>query len=743
MFAEIQQRVKEGRWRVVGGWWVEPDCNIPHGESLVRQGLYGQRYFLDRFGITARVGFNVDSFGHSGALPQILKKCGLKYYTFLRPMPHEKSLPSRLFHWESDDGSQVLAFRIPFEYLSGPEEIDNHIKRCASEMKEPLDEMMCYYGVGNHGGGPTQKNIESIHENDQHSEELHIFCSFPEQFFKNVEAKDWHLPVVHDEMQNHAQGCYAAHSGVKKWNRVTEHRLLAAEKWSLLAENITGQPYPLDMERAWKKVLFNQFHDILAGTSLESAYQDARDTYGEARAIADRGINTAVQSFLWNIQIDPVENMKPIVVFNPHTWPISANVELETDPWEENAVLLDDQGQRVPHQEVQSATITSRQRLSFAADLPALGYRTYRLLPEGASQAQRVQVKASDALLENEVFRLEFDPESGYIDRLWDKRAKVNVFGGQAAKPEVIHDPYDTWGHNSFRYDQLAGAFRAQSVRLVEHGPVKSVVRVRGQYEDSYLIQDFTLYPDRDQIDVFGEVNWQEQHKMLKLRFPVNVKFMKVTREIPYGHIEHLADGSEAPFQRWVDVSGTSRDREMTVGFSLINNSKYSLDVNVHDIGLTILRSPAYAHHDPSEPEPEAHYHYLDQGIQCFQYTMYPHLGSWETADTVQRAAECNQPPIALFGTFHEKGSLPQTNSYINVDSDHVMVTVLKKAEDENGVILRAYETKGAAVQASIHLPVWNKTIQASFNPSEIKTFLIPQEPDQPIIETDFIERAL
>src|SRR5215213_5171883 len=147
MFAEIQQRVREGRWQVVGGWWIEPDCNIPSGESFVRHGLYGQRYFREKFGVMARVGFNVDSFGHAGTLPQILLKSGIPYYTFLRPMPHEKSMPSRLFWWEADDGSRVLTFRIPFEYLSWGKEIDDHVARCAAEIKAPYDEGMSFYGV--------------------------------------------------------------------------------------------------------------------------------------------------------------------------------------------------------------------------------------------------------------------------------------------------------------------------------------------------------------------------------------------------------------------------------------------------------------------------------------------------------------------------------------------------------------------------------------------------------------------
>ncbi len=379
MFAEIRQRVAEGRWAIVGGWWVEPDCNIPGGESFVRHGLYAQRYFREKFGVIATVGFNVDSFGHAATLPQILAKSGIRYYCFLRPGPHEKGLPGRVFWWEGPDGSRVLAFRIPFEYLSHGRDFEPHIRRCAAEMKPPLDQFMCFYGVGNHGGGPTIANIECIRRLNGVADLPELRFSRPETFFEAVENLT-SLPIMRDEMQNHASGCYAAHSGIKRWMRLAENRLLTAEKWAALAAWTTGQPYPADFDRAWKEVLFNQFHDILAGTSIEPAYDDARDQLGEALTIADRGLNLAVQSFAWRIGIPQEPGSRPIVVFNPHTWASRQVVELEFGKVTDDDVLLDDRGNAVPFQRIQPhATCGGRNRLCFLADLPALGYRTYRL----------------------------------------------------------------------------------------------------------------------------------------------------------------------------------------------------------------------------------------------------------------------------------------------------------------------------------------------------------------------------
>jgi alpha-mannosidase len=750
MFAEIQQRVKEGRWGIVGGWWVEPDCNIPAGESFVRHGLYAQRYFKEKFGVIARTGFNVDSFGHAGTLPQILKKSGLDYYVFLRPMPHEKGLPSRLFWWQSDDGSRVLAFRIPFEYLSWGKDVEIHARRCADEMKEPVDEFMCFYGVGNHGGGPTVTNIESILRLDSDSEfPVSLAFSMPEAFFQAAETKGWPIPIIQSELQHHASGCYAAHSGIKHWNRLAENRLLAAEKLSVAAavwDGTTSGPFACTSDKfahAWKNVLFNQFHDIMAGTSLEAAYEDARTGYGEALMIADHALNHATQSIGWKINIPVEENVRPVVVFNPLTWPVKATVEIESSRLKPEMVLVDQSGSVIPHQAVQSTTTAGRGRLCFTAELPALGYRTYRLLlsSEAAyNERPRVRLQASDYVLESSRFRLEFDPVTGCIASLRDKREEVEVFSGPAALPVVLDDPADTWGHNVFKWDKIDGAFQAEIVRLVEQGPVKSVIRVTSRYGSSKMVQDFAMYPDREQIDVRVMVDWHEQLKMLKLRFPVNVKFMKVTYEIPYGHTERFANGEEEPGQSWVDVSGISRDKEMPYGFSLLNDSKYSLDVNVRDIGLTLLRSPAYAHHIPAVLEPDGDYAFIDQGIQRFRYTLFPHAGSWESAGTVQRAAELNQLPISLFATFHPDGTLPPSASFLAVEPENVMVTVLKQAEDGDGLVLRAFETSGAAARASIRLPKLGRVIKADFSANEIKTFLIPRDPARAVTETNLLE---
>ena len=316
----------------------------------------------------------------------------------------------------------------------------------------------------------------------------------------------------------------------------------------------------------------------------------------------------------------------------------------------------------------------------------------------------------------------------------------AEVFAGAGARAVVIDDPSDTWSHDVFRFDREIGAFAITRVRLLERGPVKSVVRVIGVYGASRLIQDFTLYQTLPQIDVRVTVDWHEHFKLLKLRFPLNLAAPTATYEIPYGHIVRPPDGEEEPGHSWVDVSGTLPGTEIAYGVSVLNDGKYSFSVDWTVLGMTVLRSPIYAHHKPFVPDPEEEYTFIDQGIQHFAYALLPHAGDWKEAQTVQRAAELNQPPLVLKETAHPWGTLPQRAAFVAVTPENVVVSVLKQAEDGDALVLRCYETHNVATAATIRLPRWARTIQATFGPSEIKTFRIPKDRALPVVETDLLE---
>jgi alpha-mannosidase len=682
LFERIRAHVASGRFQVIGGWWIEPDCNIPAGESFVRHALYGQRYLRERFGITATTGANIDSFGHNGTIPQILAKSGCDSYVFLRPKPDETELPGPLFRWEAADGSSVLAYRIPHEYLAPKDDIGEHLEQALATLPQDDGDYAVFYGVGNHGGGPTVANLKQIRALG-----APYTPSSLRAFFDDAARNGGDVPTFRGELQHHARGCYTSHSGIKRWNRRTENLLLRAEKWSAIADSLGVQPYPHEsLRQAWKLLLFNQFHDTLAGTSIEPAYEDARDQLGHAASLAANAFNAAVQSIARQIQVDYEDDVRPVVVFNPHPWRLRTTVEIEyTWMRPAGASVVDDAGEVVPMQMTRPLTTmsSSRGRLVFPVDVPPLGYRTYRVRPGS----------------------VELD--------LPDVAADLPVEG----RAVVIDDPSDTWGHDVTAYDRELGEFERISKRVIESGPVRTIVRVESRYGSSALREDYVVTAGLPYVDVRVTIDWHEQLKLLKLRYPAGANAADATFETPYGHVVRHADGAERPGQAWVDVGG----------LAVLNDAKYGYDVRNGEIGISAVRSPVWAWHDPRELEEGGDFEYMDQGRQSFVVRLVRHGGDWRDARVVRLAAELNQPPFALIETSHH-GPLPQQRSFGSDGEGDVVMTVLKAAEDGNGYVVRAYESSGRDAEA--HLEFLGRTIDARFGANEIKTFVETRETD-------------
>ncbi len=741
MFEEIVQRIEEGRWEIVGGWYVQPDCNIPSGESYVRHGLYSQRYFKEKFGKMATTGYNVDSFGHNGNLPQILKKSGMDNYVFMRPMPLEKGLPGRIFWWKSEDGSKVLTYRIPYEYCSSGKDLEYHANRLNYELRDGEDEMMMFYGVGNHGGGPTKENIKSIRELNEREDMPVCEMSSTENFFQSIKKSGKEFPVVYGDLQHHASGCYSVHSGIKRGNRKAENLLVNAEKWSAISNVVEKQPYPSDFELAWKDVMFNQFHDILAGTSIASAYEDASYLHGEAMAIGQRNLNYAIQALSWDIDIELDVTMKPIVVFNSHSWSGKMAIDLEIRGLSnDNFRLTDERGNAIPAQRIQSeATVNGQSRLLFVAELPSMGYRVFKLYLKTEKAQVLPHVPITETTVENDRYRLEFNEQSGCIKSFYDKKCDLEILRREGARLAVIEDKSDTWSHNIYKFDKEIASMEAVTVRILEDGPVRSTMRVKSKYRDSYVIQDFRVYKELDHIEVKVNVDWREPQTMLKLKFPVNFNFRKPTYEIPYGYIEKSANGEEEPGQTWVDFSGEHFKNGVLYGLGIANDSKYSYSFDIDEMSITLLKNSVYAHHDPKVLDPEEEYVYVDNGIQEMTYALLPHEGGWKDSDIILRAMEINQKPVMVIETFHQ-GSQPQVQSFVQVDRREIVISAMKEAEDKDGIIIRAYETMKRPVEAAIELPFMERTATLQFKPCEIKTIKVPYDKNAEITEVNMLE---
>ena len=747
MFEEIRARVAQGRWELVGGWWVEPDCNIPGGESFVRQALVSQRFFLDRFGKIATVGYNVDPFGHNGMLPQLLRRAGMDSYVFMRPGPHEAPLPGPLFWWESPDGSRVLAYRLPHEYCAPREDLGHHLDKSLAQLPERWSEMMAFYGVGNHGGGPTRENLDSIRRLDGAGSLPRLRHSTPRAFFDSITSAEPQLPVVTGDLQHHAVGCYSAHSGIKAWMRRAESDLASAEAWAAVAAMVAGRAYPHeDLDRAWKQVLFNQFHDTMGGTAIEPAYQDARDQLGEASSIANRAQNVAIQSLSQLIDVPAEQGVVPIVVFNPLPWQVRASIELEYGGLKPTDGLVDDTGASVAFQAVQSyATVSAwRSRLAFETELPGLGYRTLSMRPDRAGVVA-TPLHVTGTTVENEHLRLSIDPKTGRMTELVLREAgsdAADLADPSRPRAVVMDDTSDTWGHRRLAYRDVLGEFESTTVEVIETGPVRAIVRVNSRYGSSSLTEDIVVWAGAEEVEIRVILDWREKAALLKMRTPTPLVETTAAYEIPYGVIERPADGDEEPGQRWIDTSGTIPGSDERFGVAVLNDAKYGFDILGGQLGVTAVRSPIYAHHEPMVPREGVRYQFQDQGVQRFTLRLLPHRGGWADAGLTRRAMALNQRPTVLIESRHQ-GSRPATASFVSVEPGNVIVGAVKGAEDGDGLVLRVVETAGRQAAARIEMPGTGRTLALEMGPFEIRTLRVPVDPSREPFETDLLERPL
>ncbi len=764
MMAEIRKRVAEGRWGVVGGWIVEPDVNIPNGESLMRQGLYGQRIFQQLLGRRAQVGYNPDSFGHPGTLPQILKLQGMHGYVFMRPGAHEKELPADVFWWQGADGTRVLTYRIPGSY-GITRDVQNHMLDFVTKLQEPTEDLMIFYGAGDHGGGPAKETINLILGAQKEPGAPKIIFSTPDSYFDDIAkvapgfsparadlkvgATPPHpggFPVVDDDLQHHSVGCYTAMSEVKKDNRTAEAALVTGEKMAELASVLVGFPYPKsDFSASWKKVLLMQFHDSMAGTALPEAYIVAHSAFGFAKEVADQAIYRAAAKIAWQIPTaDPASEY--VVVFNPHAWAAKLNVQYDLSWGNDNpegtqktSRVEDEKGNAVPHQWTAGQTVAgNRKGLVFQAPVPAFGYRQFRVRKLEPFAAPESTVQAREKGLENEHLRVTF-ADDGTIS-MYDKDAGAEVFRGGAggARAVVIDDPSDTWSHDVRAYTKEIGAFGSASFRALENGPVRATVRVRTGYGVSFMHTDWMLYAGARTLEARVSLDWHERQKILKFSFPVDVENPVPTYEIAYGFKVRKANGDEDPGQRWIDLSGERNGKQY--GLTVLNDAKYGYSVQDNDLRVSIVRGAAYAQHQPRHIDPNGEYIWQDQGIQTFRMVLAPHAGGWQDAGVVHMAEELTAPVPVLYQGIH-KGTRPLAASFLSVDVPDVVVSDVKQAEDGNDLIIRCYETAGRATKASLDLGLVHRHWTGEFHPLEIKTLRVPLAAAGKIREVNALEQ--
>ena len=755
MFEEIKTMVRRGRWVPVNGWWVQPDCNMPSGESFARQALYSQLYYYEKFGKICSTGYNVDSFGHAASLPQLLKKGGMNSYVFQRPGMHENDeIPENLFWWDSADGTRVLTYRLPDGYgTDGIEALNRRIDSMNERAEETGHGMMLFYGIGNHGGGPTRGDIEYLRENLEREGYNDLEFSSPDDYFEDMLNQFIELPSWNDELQHHASGCYSATSLVKELNRKAENILAAAEKWDTISSVVTDcAPQTKEFEAAWKKVCFNQFHDILCGCSIREAYDDFVESQGFATTIAGESYNNAVLRIARKIDTwvegvsEPVFEERhfagflpkgfprPVVVFNPHSY----EAELPVRTHHPSKAVTDSEGNDVLFQNVRASRSNDNHLDTlFMAKVPAFGYATYWLELDSEAKADKELSGEENFLMENEFVCVELDNQTGFIKKLVNKETGDDLAGENfLAIPTVINDDKtDTWAHNVFKFNEIKGLMELQSIERVENGALRSVIRTKHKFGESYLTQDFILAKGQKTIRVDCKALWQEKFSLLKFAFPVGGNEEISTYEIPCGFIKRPCDGDEEPALNWADLTVTKGGKRM--GVAVMSDSKYSYDCPGAELRLTALRNVIFADHYSYRPA--ADFDFTDEGLNRFSYGIYVHSGEAEKSDVVKEAHLFNNNVVAVPESYH-KGELPEKDCFMYTNADNVVITALKRCEDGSGdLIIRLYETKGEDnTRCYLMSKLFDNGFWFDIGKHEIKTFRVDR--DTNVKEVNFLE---
>ena len=733
MFREIQAAVAVGKWKLVGAMWVQPDCNMPSAESFARHFLYSQRYFQEKFGVTVKTGYNVDSFGHTAAMPSLLHAGGMENYVYLRPSEGaEKEYPfnERVFRWRHGE-EEVLAFRIYHGYNEWVQEEQDIAKYEDCAMAQSADDFCLFFGVGNHGGGPTIANIEHLLAYREKARTALAF-SHPDRYFEQIRAKEYdRLPIYAGELQNHASGCYSANSRVKLLNRRAESMLGEAEVMASLSGALIGHRADhAAMTDAWKALLFNQFHDVLCGCSVKAAYEDAYAFMQSAIATGLRQCNSAAQRVSWavdtskgvrtlsketdNVLWEQDQLGTPLVVFNPLAHEVTVPVYVHGYRC---AAVTDEHDTPVPFQIIRADYTdgwSNKYGIRFMATVPPLGYRTYwSYQSKSFTAAPTTEMIAELHRLKNDRIEVIFDETRGCISAIRTKDGQ-DLIGKFAARAIVIDDKEnDTWGHNRFYFDGELGEFGAPAFSVVENGPCQISLEVTQRYQNSTLIQTYTLYPQDERVYVSANLVWNEPLAMLKLSFDSGCAQGRWIREIPGGIAEAPMDGREQPMLRYMLVEGEAS------GLAVINRGKYSASAKDGELRMVIARSCYYADHYGARDDRMA---LQDIGEQEFSYVIQPYRG--DLAAVAHTAEELHTDFVAITETYHQ-GALPQCSSLWHCDAESISLITWKNAEDGNGRILRLAETAGRKIDCRAELA--GRSLTLSFRPFEIKTLRLTE----------------
>ncbi len=764
LFRRIRALVRKRRWAILGGWFVQPDCNMPSGESFVRQILLGKRYFRKAFGVDVRTAANLDPFGHSRGLVQILAKSGYHSYLFCRPDRTFTTFPADEFRWVGYDGSEILAARAGAHYNSRSGGARAKIEDWLRSHPDRTPSLLLW-GVGNHGGGASRRDLNDIEALRAETDDADIFHSEAEAYFEELGRVRGRLPRHAAGINPWAVGCYTTMARVKQAHRRLENELLSGEKMASAAAFQGLGPYPrAELAEAQRDLALAQFHDLLPGTSIGPGEEGVMRLLHHGLELCSR-IKARAFFALAAGEPPPRDGEIPILVHNPHPYRVRAIVECEFQAYEphDGGGFLRPRvfaGKReLPSQaekELSNLNLEWRKKVVFLADLEPGRMNRFvcrtadigrRPGPPPAGSGDFLAVRTAD-------LEVDVNSRTGLIDRC--RMNGRDVLSPGAFQPLVMADNADPWGQGVLRFRDEAGRFLAASpvesarlaglsgadlppVRVIEDGGVRTVIEACLAHGASAVLLRYKLPKKGSEIEVEVRVLWNEKDRMLKLSVPTPFRTAAYIGQTAYGREALPADGAEAVAQKWTAVVASAAETALTC----INDGTYGSDFRDGEMRLSLLRSPAHAC-DAAEGRPlryrDRFIARIDQGEHVFRFWLNAGPAG-ERLDAVDRESLArNEAPYVL--SYFPPGTGRRARPLAVLSGGSVQATVFKKAEDSADLVIRLFEPTGRPRTTTLTLPFAGARTRIALGPFEIKTLVFSPRTRR-FRETDLLERPL
>ncbi|MFK8185853.1 MAG: alpha-mannosidase [Phormidesmis sp.] len=714
LFQQIQKKVVEGSWSIDAGLWIEPELNIIGGEAIIRHILYGQRYCQQKFGSISKIAWLPDSFGFCWQLPQLLVQGGIETFATLKLSWNDTTeFPHQLFWWQSPDGSRILGLMLP-PIGTDIDPVKMSTYAASWETNTQQTETLWLPGLGDHGGGPTRDMLEKSQRWEKSPFFPNLTFTTPENYISSLsippDQPTTHLPVWNSELYLELhRGCYTTQNKQKQNNRSCEDLLYQAEVFATIAQLLTKQPYPRNaLEKAWKTILFNQFHDILPGTSIPEVFVEANKGWEQVKQTGQTVLAHSLRAISSTLQLPtpPHPDVKPLLIFNSLAWPRDAVITLDTSIISPDSVhweIYNANRTLTPHQvayEQANAKTPNRSIYFLAEDIPALGYACYWIAPSTTTKDKIL--KPTNYQLENSFLTVSINSTTGEITSLIEKTTNTEILSNPGNQLQLFRDKsgyWDAWDIASDYENCPLQKPELISVEWQDIGPIRQCIRTIHKTQKSTISQDYILDTHSPFLIIKNNIKWEETHVLLKVNFPLAFSAPNTTYETPFGAITRTTQPTtaaekaqwEVPALRWADLTKTQTNEPF--GVSILTQGKHGFDASPNHLRLSLLKSPVW-------PDPNT-----DRGWQQFTYAIYPHAGQWQSAHLPHRARELNIPLIT-----HNPQPASSSNkqnqakqSFLRIHNPNLILTTLKPTEDSTQhLVLRCYEAYGKPTQINI-----------------------------------------